>query len=154
MIEVIARLRDIADRFDHVLLDQWGALHEGKGLFPEALASVAALHQAGKRVLVLTNSGRPAVENVRRLAGLGLPPEIYDGALSSGEVAWLGLRDRKTVPFTQVGRRCFLISRGNDRTVVDGVDLDLVPLEAADFILLSGLDDKATDLSVWRDRLG
>ena len=153
MTESITGLRAIADRFDHVLLDQWGALHEGKGLFPEALACVAALHAAGKRVLVLTNSGRPAVENVRRLEGLGMPPEIYDGAMSSGEVAWLGLRERKAPPFTEVGRRCFLISRGNDRTVVYGVDLDLVSLEAADFILLSGLDDAATDLGAWRDCL-
>jgi HAD superfamily hydrolase (TIGR01459 family) len=154
MTTVITALREIADRFDHVLLDQWGALHEGKGLFPEALACVAALHAAGKRVLVLTNSGRRAIENVRRLTGLGLPPESYDGAMSSGEVAWLGLRDRKAAPFTLVGRRCFLISRGNDRTVVDGTDLELTALEAADFILLSGLDDEATDLGAWRDRLG
>ena len=151
--EAITRLREISDRFDHVLLDQWGALHEGKGLFPDAKACVAALQAAGKRVLVLTNSGRPSEENVRRLTGLGLSPDSYDGALSSGEVARRGLRDRKAPPFTQVGRRCFLISRGGDRTVVEGAGLDLVSLEAAEFILLSGLDDDASDLDSWRTRL-
>jgi hypothetical protein len=51
-ITSIASLREIADRFDHVLLDQWGTLHEGKAVFPEARACVRALRAVGKRVLI------------------------------------------------------------------------------------------------------
>ncbi len=69
----IAALSEIADRFDHVLLDQWGTLHEGKSVFSEARACVRALRAAGKRVLVLSNSGRRSDDNVERLADLGLP---------------------------------------------------------------------------------
>lgn len=154
MTEMIARLQQIADRFDHVLLDQWGALHEGKGLFPAARDCVAALHERGKQVLVLSNSGKRADDNLRRLTGLGLPPEIYDGVLSSGEVAWRGLRDRKAAPFRDLGRKCYLVIRGNDPALVEGLDLTLVPSpNEAEFILLSGLDDADTDLGRWRDRL-
>ncbi|GAB2177245.1 TIGR01459 family HAD-type hydrolase [Dongia sp. agr-C8] len=153
MTAVITGLRQIADRFDHVLLDQYGVLHHGKDVFVEARDCVAALHERGKRVLVLTNSGKRPEDNLQRLAKKGLPAESYDGVLSSGEVAWQGLRDRKAVPFTQVGRRCFLLSRDGDRGVVDGLDLDLVDLEAADFILLAGLDDDQSDPGAWRDRL-
>ncbi|MEK7415665.1 MAG: TIGR01459 family HAD-type hydrolase, partial [Planctomycetota bacterium] len=46
----ITNLRDIAQRFDHVLLDQWGTLHEGKAVFPAARACVNALRAVGKRV--------------------------------------------------------------------------------------------------------
>ena len=101
---VIAGLREIADRFDHVLLDQWGALHEGKALFPEAKDCVAELHAAGKHILILSNSGKRAEDNRRRLVAMGLPAELYDGVLSSGEVAWQGLRDRKTALFARLGR--------------------------------------------------
>jgi HAD superfamily hydrolase (TIGR01459 family) len=154
MTETITGLREIADRFDHVLLDQWGALHEGKGLFHAARDCVAALHERGKTVLVLSNSGKRAKDNSRRLTDLGLPPETYDGVLSSGEVAWCGLRDRKAPPFSGLGRKCYLVIRGNDPALVEGLDLTLVPSpDAADFILLSGLDDADTDLAVWRDRL-
>ncbi len=73
--------------------------------------------------------------------------------LSSGEVAWQGLRDRKAFRSPKSGRRCFLISRDQDRGVVGGLDLELVELEAADFILLAGLDDDQTDFGAWRDRL-
>jgi HAD superfamily hydrolase (TIGR01459 family) len=151
--ELITRVEGIADRFDHVLLDQWGVLHHGKDIFVEARDCVAALHERGKTILILSNSGKRSADNVRRITKSGLPPDLYDRVLSSGEVAWQGLRDRKTVPFTLVGRRCFLVSRDRDRGVVSGLELELVELEAADFILLTGLDDAETDFGAWRERL-
>lgn len=148
---VIPRLRAIADRFDYVLLDQWGALHEGKALFPEARDCVLALHKVGKPVLVLSNSGKRAADNVHRLDRMGLPPEAYDGVLTSGEVAWHGLRDGTTPPFAGLGKACFLVTRGEDSSVVEGLDLEIVrAVEQADFILLAGLDDALADLEAWR----
>ena len=152
MTDVITGLQQIADRFDHVLLDQYGPLRLDKEVFVAARDCVAALRARGKTMLVLSNSGKRSADNVARLAKVGLPAEAYDGLLSSGEVTWRGLRDRKSVPFTQVGRRCFLISRDGDRGVVGGLDLELGEVEAADFILLSGLDDDQTDAGAWRDR--
>ena len=147
----IAGLREIADRFDHVLLDQWGALHDGKALFPHAHRAVAALHEAGKRTVILSNSGKRAAENQRRLATFGLSAEIYDGVLTSGEVTWNGLRSRQEPPFAGLGHACFLVSRGNDRSIIDGLVFTAVadPRDA-DFILLSGLDDDLADLEAWR----
>src|SRR4029078_2669832 len=105
----ISGLRAIADRFDHVLLDQWGTLHEGKAIFPAARECVTRLREAGKRVLVLANSGKRASSTQERLATLGLSPDAYDGILSSGEVTWSGLHARAHEPFTGLGRACFLI---------------------------------------------
>jgi HAD superfamily hydrolase (TIGR01459 family) len=147
----ITGLRAIADRFDHVLLDQWGTLHEGKAIFPAAYECVTELRQAGKRVLVLSNSGKRAGGNRQRLASLGLPPEAYDDILTSGEVTWSGLCARAQEPFTGLGRNCFLITRGSDRSIVEGLDLNIVAdLRDADYILLAGLDDAAADPEHWR----
>src|SRR5439155_635938 len=110
------------DRFDHVLLDQWGTLHEGKTIFPAARECVARLREAGKRVLVLSNSGKRANRNQERLATLGLSPEAYDGILSSGEVTWSGLHARAHQPFTGLGRACFLITRDGDRSIVEALE--------------------------------
>jgi HAD superfamily hydrolase (TIGR01459 family) len=152
MTEMITGLAQIADRFDHVLLDQYGPLRLDKEVFAEARDCVAALRACGKTILVLSNSGKRSADNVIRLAKVGLPADAYDGMLSSGEVTWRGLRDRKSVPFTQVGRRCFIVSRDGDRGVVGGLDIEPVDLEVADFILLSGLDDDQTDIGAWRER--
>jgi HAD superfamily hydrolase (TIGR01459 family) len=154
MTEAIAGLQQIADRFDYVLLDQYGVLHHGKDVFPEARDCVATLHARGKAVLVLSNSGKRSSDNARRLGDKNLPEGLYDGVLSSGEVTWLGLRDRSAAPFSEVGRRCFLVTRGGDSGVVDGLDLLLVPrMEEAEFILLAGLNDAAADIGSWRDQL-
>jgi HAD superfamily hydrolase (TIGR01459 family) len=150
----VAGLGAIAERFDHVLLDQWGTLHEGRAIAPAAYACVMRLRQAGKRVLALSNSGKRADANQRRLATLDLPVETYDGVLSSGEVTWSGLRARDRAPFKALGQACFLITRDNDRSIVTGLDLGLVDdARHADFILLGGLDDAAAEPEQWRDCL-
>jgi HAD superfamily hydrolase (TIGR01459 family) len=150
----IEALSAIADRFDHVLLDQWGALHEGGAVFPAARDCVARLRAIGKHVLVLSNSGKRAHSNAERLAGLGLPPAAYDGILTSGEVTWSGLHARARAPFADLGRSCLLITRGDDHSIVDGLDFTVVTeIQKADFILLGGLDDAVAEPEHWRDAL-
>lgn len=150
--QIIRGLRDIADRFDAVLLDQWGALHEGKAIFPAARHCIEELRRAGKKILILSNSAKRSAENVQRIADLGLPRDGYDGILTSGETAWRGLRDRDVAPFASLGNRCFLISRGGDRSIVKGLPITLTETPAeADFVLLGGLDDAAASAALWAD---
>jgi HAD superfamily hydrolase (TIGR01459 family) len=147
----IARLREIADRFDHVLLDQWGVLHQGDTVFLEARDCIHALRAAGKRVLILSNSGRRSEDNIERLAALGLPADEHDGVLTSGEVAWHGLQERAAPPFNQLGRHALLIGRGNVLSMIEGLDVAAVANAArADFIWLAGLDEHNADLDAWR----
>ncbi|MGJ4945531.1 TIGR01459 family HAD-type hydrolase [Bradyrhizobium sp. HKCCYLS1011] len=147
----IEGLSAIAERFDHVLLDQWGTLHEGGKVFPAARECMDRLRNAGKRVVILSNSGRRARNNTERLTELGLPPSTYDDILTSGEVTWHGLRSRTRKPFTDLGPSCFLITRGADRSIVDGLDLAITDdVQKASFILLGGLDDDFAEPESWR----
>lgn len=147
-------LHAVADRFDHVLLDQWGTLHDGRAVFAPARDCVARLRESGKRVLVLSNSGKRARLNAGRLSNLGLVPDGYDGMLTSGELTWAGLRERKRKPFTDLGESCYLITRGDDDSIVAGLDVAIVAqIEKADFILLSGLDDQVAEPERWRQCL-
>jgi HAD superfamily hydrolase (TIGR01459 family) len=147
-------LEAVADRFDHVLLDQWGVLHDGRRVHDAARDCVAALQRAGKAVIVLSNSGKRADANAERLAALGLPRSLYTALVSSGEAAWQALQRRDAAPFEGLGRRCWLIVRGGDRSLVEGLDLELVDgPEAAEFVLLGGLDEALADIALWRPRL-
>jgi len=148
---LIPGLSAIAARYDHVLLDQWGVLHDGRAIFPAARAALAALGRAGKRVLVLSNSGKRAAENAARLARLGLAEDAYDGIVTSGEACWHLLRRRALSPFDRLGPRCLLVTRGRDRSVVEGLTLSLTEdVRSADFILLAGLDDALARPEIWR----
>jgi HAD superfamily hydrolase (TIGR01459 family) len=148
---LIPGLSAIAEGYDHVLLDQWGVLHDGRALFAAARAAVAALRRAGKRVLVLSNSGKRAAENAARLARLGLAEDAYDGIVTSGEACWHLLQRRELPPFDRLGPRCLLVTRGHDRSVVEGLALSLTEdVRSADFILLAGLDDALAKPEAWR----
>ena len=153
MTALVAGLREIADRFDHILLDQWGTVHEGKAVFPEARACIRALRAVGKRVLILSNSGKRSDNNTERLAKLGLPAEEHDGVLTSGEVLWHGLQERAVPPFDRLGRRALLIG-SNVLSMVEGLDVVAVTNPArAEFVWLASLDETNADPEAWRDDL-
>jgi HAD superfamily hydrolase (TIGR01459 family) len=153
MTASIAGLRAIVDRFDHVLLDQWGTLHEGKAVFPEARDCTRALRAAGKRVVILSNSGRRSDDNAERLAKLGLPADEHDGVLTSGEVLWHGLQQRAVPPFDRLGRRALLIG-SNVLSMVEGLDVVAVTNPGrAEFVWLASLDETNADPEAWRDDL-
>jgi len=148
--DYVEGLSAIAECFDHVLLDQWGVLHDGRRVYPGVRDALVGLRRAGKRILVLSNSGRRAAENAERLATLGLPRDSFDFLVTSGEATWRALQHGDGAPFGRLGRRCLLITRGDDRSVVAGIDLDLVERPRdADFILLGGFDDGFADPALW-----
>jgi len=138
----------LADGFDVLLLDQWGVMHDGATPAPGARDCLDRLMAAGKQVVVVSNSGRRAAPNAERLAKIGFPDNSYSAIVTSGEVTWLALRDRVDPFFKGLGRRCLLFSRGGDRSIVSGLDLELVETaEQADFILLSGSEAPAKSLA-------
>ncbi|CEJ13757.1 Ribonucleotide monophosphatase NagD [bacterium YEK0313] len=126
----------LAARFDGFLIDQWGVLHDGARPYPGAIAALRRLRAAARRVVLLSNSGRRAAENGRRLAALGFHAgETHDALVTSGEVAADLLARRPDRFFAGLGRRCLLIGPAD---VVEGIDLDVVRRAgAADFVLLA-----------------
>ena len=137
-------LADLASRYRGLIVDQWGVLHDGAAPYPYALDCLAELRAAGKRLVLLSNSGKRAAVNRQRLAGLGITPDLYDGVVTSGEATWQALAARSDPGFAGLGRRCLLWSRDGDRSLVEGLDLDVVAgLADADFLLLGGIEDDA-----------
>ena len=55
---VVPGLAAIASRYDAILLDQFGVLHDGKNAIDGAVACYDALAAAGKKLVVLSNTSR------------------------------------------------------------------------------------------------
>jgi HAD superfamily hydrolase (TIGR01459 family) len=137
----------LAGIYDAFLIDQWGVLHHGRPAATGPLAALSSLRQAGKLIVVLTNSGRRAADNIIRLADLGFSPVLFDAVISSGELAWRAIADRTISWLRDVGSRCLLFSH-DDPGYVDG--LDLTPVDdpdSADFIVAAGVDAANRPLS-------
>lgn len=141
-------IRDLAERFDVFILDQFGVLHDGMAPYPGAVEALVWLKQAGKRTLLLSNSGKRSAPNEARLAKLGFVSGSWDHFLSSGEVAWQSLRKQLS---NEAGLRCLLIARDGDRSAVEGLPLTLVDTgEEADIVLLSASEGDRYDLDHYR----
>lgn len=137
----IAGLAGLAGRYDAFILDLWGVLHDGVTAYPAAMAALRELRASAKRVGILSNGPRRAASVAQRSAELGITPDLYDVIHSSGEEAWLLLAQRRNSLVADLGHHCLPIVPPKDRSLLNGLDLDLTDNPArADFVLLSGTD--------------
>src|SRR6185312_16969519 len=58
--ETAADLRSLAQRFDVFFVDQFGVLHDGSAPYPGAVAALSSLKAAGKKIVLVSNSGKRA----------------------------------------------------------------------------------------------
>ncbi len=137
-------LADLASRYRGLIVDQWGVLHDGARPYADALDCLARLRAAGKRIVLLSNSGKRTSVNRARLAEIGIDAALYDALMTSGEATWRALAEHTLPFFEALGRRCILWSREGDRSTVAGLPLEVVErIEDAEFLLLAGVEDDA-----------
>lgn len=137
-------LRTLAERYDAFILDVWGVLHDGVKPYGGVLGTLEALKKAGKPVLLLSNAARRGPGVTSRLTEIGVPPQLYQAILTSGDETWRGLATRGRAdadPFYRdLGRRCFVIGSGRDPGFFDTLDVERVEEPAqSDFVLGTNL---------------
>jgi HAD superfamily hydrolase (TIGR01459 family) len=147
-VEFLDGLRQLANRYDGFILDQWGVLHDGRAAYPGAVECLLQLNALGKHAVILSNSGKRAYANEGRLSTLGFERGSYSQLITSGDVAWDALKTKADPFFRRLGHRCLLLSNDGDQSLVENLALELInEVEDADFILLAGLGelDKPSD---------
>ena len=85
MTQMIDSLAEIAAPYDVLYCDLWGCLHNGKSLYPSAVAALQAFRARGGAVVLLTNAPRTHHAVKRRLDAMGLPADAYDAIVASGD---------------------------------------------------------------------
>ncbi len=147
----IEGLSEVIAAHDLFLIDQYGVLHDGRSLYPGAVAALQAIKAAGKTSIILTNSGKRAVQNAERLHQLGLPRENFSAVVSSGEVSWHAIDEGQFGPPFARGARAFLVGRRGDDYGLDGLDLEFTDDPAkADMVLILGCDVPRVSLAHYR----
>lgn len=137
-------LSEIAERYSGFIIDQWGVLHDGGEPYPDAIDCLTSLRALGVRIVLLSNSGKRAAFNKKRLAAMGYGGDLYDEVVTSGEACWQALHDRDEPAFADLGKTCYLWARSGDLSHVEGLDIEAVDdARDADFLYLAGVPDYA-----------
>ena len=150
----ITGLSDIIDKYDAFFLDQFGVLHDGQRPYPDVVATLEKLHDANKKIIILTNSGKRSQPNLQRLIKMGFPELVISHVISSGEVAWRGIKVGSFgLPFVS-GKNAFIIGKDGDDYNLGDLNLKFVNVpQEADFLLIMGSNSPETSLAEYHTML-
>jgi HAD superfamily hydrolase (TIGR01459 family) len=135
---LIPHFSALAPNYDVFLCDVWGVVHNGEVSFPEACDALMRVRAMGKTVVFITNAPRPGEAVIRQIDQLHVPHEAYDGIVSSGDVTRDVIMHRKGQSLCHIGPE-------RDHSIFTGLHVKFAPLESADYVVCSGLDDDETE---------
>jgi HAD superfamily hydrolase (TIGR01459 family) len=150
-IPTLRGLAEVADRYDLILCDVWGVLHDGQAAHAaagEALIRFRALPgERPRRVVLVSNAPRPGDGVGRILDRFGVPREAYDAILTSGDLT-------RGLMAARPGARIRHLGPERDLGIFQGLDLSLVPEDEADLVVCTGLfDDRRETADDYRAEL-
>ena len=159
VVRQISALSEISDRYDAILCDIWGVLHNGVASFQLASQALASFRRRGGAVVLISNAPRPSPPVCRQVLRLGVPPEAFDAVVTSGDVTIGLIEERIDDPVLHIGpaRDLSLFDAVAEAT---GMRPRLVSLEEARYALCTGLrrdetekpDDYEPELQAIADR--
>lgn len=139
MTALTERFSQLAPRYDVILSDVWGVTHNGIAATPEACDALARFRKGGGAVVLITNAPRRGFAVEKQLGHFGVPKDVYDGIVSSGDVTCGEIARRP-------GQSIFHLGPQRDISIFDGLGAPFAPVESADYVVCTGLfhDDNET----------
>jgi HAD superfamily hydrolase (TIGR01459 family) len=143
----ISSIATIAARYDALLLDLWGVVHDGTHLYPGAKEAMTQLKKAGKKIILVSNAPRRSHKAITVLGQLGVTPDLYDHVITSGELGYQWLAGGNA----DWGKRYYYIGPGKDADILHGLDyVRTDDLRQCDFLLNVGFgseEEQAADFA-------
>jgi HAD superfamily hydrolase (TIGR01459 family) len=144
---LLAHFATLAPDYDALLCDVWGVVHNGLAAFPKACDALMRARARGAAVVLVTNAPRPSAVVARQLEKLHMPRETYDAIVSSGDVT-------RSVIEARHGQSLYHLGPERDRSIFSGLNVVFAPLESADYVVCTGLDnDEVETPDDYRGRL-
>ena len=160
-LNVVCGMDSVSELYDSFIIDQWGVLHDGKTPYAGVTECLQKLKSDGKNLILLSNSSKRKVNSVKGLDKVGIKSILFDEIVTSGELAWNAIMDRRfdfkisSLSDTSVGQqgfdvavisddskralKVFVIGNNDDDTeYIRSCGCVLSPPESADFILARG----------------
>lgn len=77
----------LVDKYQLFLVDLWGVIHDGAELYDGVKNCLEELRAANKKIIFLSNAPKREKTTREILTKLGISSDLYDGVITSGEVA-------------------------------------------------------------------
>jgi HAD superfamily hydrolase (TIGR01459 family) len=135
---LISGLSDLVDRYDVILSDVWGVIHNGRESFLEPCAALARWGAEKGPVVLISNSPRPSAGVVTQLDDLGVPRATWQAIVTSGDATRVLLAAHAPGPAWAIGPE-------RDAPLYEGLGLDFAGPEDARFISVTGPYDDETE---------
>lgn len=143
---LISGLGELSSRYDVILSDIWGVLHNGVQSYPAAGEALTKFREKGGTVVLITNAPRPAIDVVKLLDGLKVMRSAWDGIVTSGDVT-RAMLEADASPY-------FWLGPERDKPIFDGLAAPMVPLkDARNFVCTGLLDDDVEGPDDYADML-
>jgi HAD superfamily hydrolase (TIGR01459 family) len=139
MTRLIAGRAEIADGYDALYCDLWGCLHDGVTAYAAAVAALRAFRDRGGAVILLTNAPRPAGSVERQLDRLGVPRDVWDAIVSSGDAG------RRMAASGRFGTRVEHVGAPHDLSFFEGLPVEIAPPGRGEAVIVTGLRDDARE---------
>lgn len=134
----LTSFKELAANYDAVLSDVWGVVHNGVVATPPACEALTRFRDGGGTVILITNAPRPGATVVHFIDKVGVPHSAYDGIVSSGDVT-------RSVMQSRPQKSVFHIGPERDLPIFDGLPLNFVPMEQAEYVVCTGLNHDDTE---------
>ena len=136
LLDSIAPLHGEADVW---FLDIWGVLHNGVKPFAGAVSACQNFRALGGKVILVSNSPRPRSGVEKQLDHIGVPKDVYDAILTSGDVS-------RVLIAAFEGQPVFHIGPERDVPVFVGTGVELASAIEAIAIVCTGLFDDESEI--------
>jgi HAD superfamily hydrolase (TIGR01459 family) len=135
MSRLLSSCTALLARYDTLICDIWGVVHDGAHVYEAAAQVLTAFRARGGVVVLLSNAPFPAAAVKSVIDGIGVPRAAYDAIVSSGDLT------RKRL--AQLGWRTVLhIGTDRDLALFAGLDIERGALDAAQGVVCTGLYDE------------
>ena len=135
---LVEGLKSFADRYDLILCDVWGVLHNGIKAYEAASEALTRFRQRGGRVVLVSNAPRPGAAIMTQLDGFKVPRTAYDAVVTSGDLTRLAIQERLDEVVHHIGPP-------RDMPVYEGLAVRFGSIARADYVVCSGFDNDETE---------
>jgi len=92
-VRLAGGFKDLVEDYDGFILDQYGVMHNGAAALPGAVECFNQLAEAGKKIVVLSNTSQRATKAMSKLPSLGFDISKIAGLVCSGCVAPFNVKE-------------------------------------------------------------